>query len=177
MQLWSPAGELRRTLPGSESAQLAVGWSPDGTRVAAGGKDGVLRVWDAADGRLLTSLIHPDWVRSVEWSPAGDRLASSGADGISRVWNLAADEVTAQLDLGADLTGPTRWSPDGSLLAAGTVDGDLVIWDPRGGTERARTRGEPGGGAVLALSWSPDGARLVAGRQDGTVEVWAGQPS
>lgn len=134
-------------------------------------------MWDAADGRLAASLNHPDWVRSVEWSPAGDRLASSSADGVSRVWDLAADGAVAQLDLGADLTGPSRWSPDGLLLAVGTVDGDLVVWDPGAGAERARTRGQPSGGAVLALVWSPDGTRLVAGRQDGAVEVWAGRPA
>jgi len=190
VRLWRPDGTPIRNLagdsPGGEQgagqAQLAVAWSPDGANVAAGGKDGVLRVWDAGSGRLLASLGHPDWVRSVEWSPDGRHLATSSPDGVSRVWSLdGAGRVTAQIDAGADLTGPTRWSPDGLHLAAGLVDGPVVVWDPASGRELARSPvpdgdGDGGAAAVVALAWlGPGGDRLAVGRQGGTVEIWAGE--
>ena len=47
----------------------AVAFSPDGKRIAASGADGSVRVWDAADGTLVTG-------RSV--TMAGDRLTVEG---------------------------------------------------------------------------------------------------
>ncbi len=184
VRLWRPDGTPIRNLAGMspegnpvKDAQLTVAWSPDGTRVAAGGKDGVLRVWEAASGHLLASLQHPDWVRSIDWAPDGHRLATSSPDGISRVWDLDdGGQQSAQLDVGVDLTGPTRWSPDGLRLAAGTMDGQVVVWDPATGRELARTAAPDGGSdarAVVALAWAaPGGDRLAVGRQDGTVEIW-----
>ncbi len=183
VRLWRPDGTPIRNLAGTAAgdAQLAVAWSPDGARVAAGGKDRMLRVWDAGSGQLLASFDHPDWVRSIDWSPDGRRLATSSPDGISRAWLLDAGDgqVSAQLDAGSDLTGPTRWSPDGLRLAAGTVDGQVVVWDAATGRELARTpspEGDSGARAVVALCWAAPGAdRLAVGRQDGAVEIWAGQ--
>jgi WD40 repeat protein len=44
-----------RTLPG-ESAAFAVALDSTGKRVAAGGADGLVRVWDAKTGRQLLTL-------------------------------------------------------------------------------------------------------------------------
>jgi WD40 repeat protein len=43
------------TSPGSSQA-TQMAWSPDGNRVVTAADDGVLRFWDASDGRLLASL-------------------------------------------------------------------------------------------------------------------------
>ena len=43
------------TSPGS-SKTTQVAWSPDGNRVVTAADDGVLRFWNASDGRLLASL-------------------------------------------------------------------------------------------------------------------------
>jgi WD40 repeat protein len=41
--------------PGSSKA-TQVAWSPDGNRLVTAADDGVLRFWNASDGRLLASL-------------------------------------------------------------------------------------------------------------------------
>jgi WD40 repeat protein len=43
------------TSPGS-SQTTQIAWSPDGNRVATSADDGVLRFWNASDGRLVASL-------------------------------------------------------------------------------------------------------------------------
>ena len=50
---------------------LAVGWSPDSTRIASAGGDKTVQVWDATTGKtLLTYRGHTRFVAAVAWSPS-----------------------------------------------------------------------------------------------------------
>jgi WD40 repeat protein len=86
MELWNPTtGTLLSTLEGHISKGLAVwspsvAWSPDGTRLATGSDDGIVRQWDSTTGTLLSTLegTHVGtWATSVAWSPDGSWLAST----------------------------------------------------------------------------------------------------
>src|SRR5262249_8754913 len=74
------------------SAVQGVAFSPDGTRLAACGLHGMVKVLDAATGREVRSLKgHGDsqlWC--VAFSPNGARLASAGNDGQIKIWDLAS---------------------------------------------------------------------------------------
>jgi hypothetical protein len=73
-----------------------VAWHGDGTRLASGGDDGTVRVWDATTYAELARLEgHGDWVWSVAWHGDGTQLASGGDDGTVRVWDVGnADAQT-----------------------------------------------------------------------------------
>ena len=46
LQVWEVATKkLKTDLPGHADEVFTVDWSPDGTSVASGGKDQVLRIW------------------------------------------------------------------------------------------------------------------------------------
>jgi hypothetical protein len=64
----------------------SVSYSPDGSRLASGGWDGTVIVWDAASGRAIHTLRgHTALVRAVAFSPDGARIASTGVDGSIRL--------------------------------------------------------------------------------------------
>ncbi len=65
----------------------AVAWSSDGQRIASGGNDDTVQVWDATDGgNVYTYQGHSNIVRSVAWSPDGQRIASGSYDKTVQVW-------------------------------------------------------------------------------------------
>ncbi|HVX15766.1 MAG TPA: protein kinase [Pirellulales bacterium] len=69
----------------------AVTFSPDGTRIASGGEDKALRIWDARTGvQLLPSLVHRGVLWGVAFSPDGKRIASGSwyTSAPVRTWSL-----------------------------------------------------------------------------------------
>jgi WD40 repeat protein len=66
---------------------LAVAWNREGTRIASGGVDKLVRIWDAGTGRLVNTLYgHIGFIGSVEWNPQRDLLATASSDGTIRIW-------------------------------------------------------------------------------------------
>lgn len=107
----------------------SVQFSPDGKRVAAGGKDGTLVVWDAAaNAELLNVKAHLDSVHDLAFSPDGGRVVTASFDRTVKVWSVAAKRLLQ------DLTGHTgqvfcvAFSPDGTRVISGDYDGTTKVW-------------------------------------------------
>lgn len=62
-----------------------------GLFVATGGRDKVIKIWDASNGQCLRTLVgHDNWIRGICWSPNGKFLLSCSDDKTVRVWDLKA---------------------------------------------------------------------------------------
>lgn len=143
--------------------------SPDGTRVATGGFDAVIRIWNLSEGRLEKALAgHSFHLHTMAWSPDGKRLATNAwGDMTLRIWNVETGTVEKQFEKRYHLRS-LCWSADGKRLAGGTdgsgkvfVSDDLA--EPRLLTEI--------GQAIRLVAWSPDGKQLAVSSLGNPVAV------
>jgi len=151
-------------------------YSPNGSLLAAGEGDGLVRLWDAETGELQITLSGhkgSSWVTS--FSSDGTRLFTTSNDETIKEWDLSPSKENIMLT-GKVGSGP--FSPDGLNLALSRADGSLEIVDTL--TGEVVKSWQAHSDWIEDLAWSPDGTRLATsnGRtewtfsEDTTTRVW-----
>jgi WD40 repeat protein len=79
-----------RVLTGHTDEILALAFHPDGKRLATGGRDGAVWLWDLNRGEEMARLPgHITYIWSLAFSPDGATLASGSGDFTVRLWDTA----------------------------------------------------------------------------------------
>jgi len=190
---WSPDGErlalaagnaifLYRTDTWEKIAQREISalthglsFSPDGFWLAAGSKDGNLRLWQtetlSGEGARVTPLVfmaHRKGANDVRFVPDGNLLVSAGNDAIARLWDYQESKLVGMTIGGSFAVPSIDISPDGKTLAI--VNGPLVrlreVSSERiSGTFRADA-------PLFSVTFSPDGSLLAASGNDNLIRLW-----
>jgi len=157
-------------LKGHLGTIFAAAFSPDGSRLATAGKDGI-RLWDTTRGRELFTVGDRKVVSGIAFSPDGRQLASASWDSTVSVWNSADGQELRTLRAHTDSAWRVAYSAHGERLASVANDGTVRIWDVARGEVLHTLRG--GHSAhVSGVAFSPDGVRVASAGLDGTVRVW-----
>ena len=173
--------EHLKTLNETESFYL-VDWSPDGTKLAAGGLvKGIsefgkshLVAWDTSAWKTVFEQTGTDDTLdsiygNIAWSPDSRSLA----DSINGIGVLVHDIQTGKvISKQETLTAHgISWSPDGSrLVATGDLASGIRRW--KVSTDEAVRLFDQRTGGFMQIAWSPDGKRIASGSFEGKVCFW-----
>jgi WD40 repeat protein len=170
-------GELVRELHDQADADhhVVVRFSPDGRRLAGGGRGLVVSVWDLPTGQPWRTLTgHSRTVQALAFSPDGRRLATGAVDQTIRLWDLESGRELAVLRGHTGSVSQVYFNTDGRRLVSLAADGTIKVWDADGGLELLTLSDDAG--LLNGLAFSPDGRLVAATCVDGSVKIYDGTP-
>ena len=152
------SGRHLRTLEQQYTRVEALAWSRDGRTVASAGRDGEIRLWDAATGKdVCPQPGHLAGVFRAVLSPDGKTAVTAGWDRTVRWWDTATGR---ELRVVAGLVNELAVSPDSRTVLASVPEERLRTWDLATGRETTPAD-LPDGLRFGPLAFTPDGRRLV----------------
>ena len=171
--MWRLAdGACLRTLSGHTQGVWTV-VDVGGGRVASGGYDGMLRVWDVLSGKQLQQTPAGECYIMCVAALWGGRVVTGHSTGKIRLWSLVDGRGAAGLLQGhtecvfslAVVGGSTAQR----LLASGSGDCSVRLWDVDAGICNAVLNGHTE--TVWCLA-DLGGGRLLSGSNDRSLRVW-----
>jgi WD40 repeat protein len=178
VQVWDFPLCRRRPFPlaGPKGKSCALAFSADGDMLAAGGRDGIIRLWDPATGRALPVVSVKTPVNSLAFSPRtnqpvlprGDWLGVGGDAGL-QFWDTRHWKMEHDFPTGSPVTA-VAYSPDGRFWAYALAGGKAHVRNNLAGGLTRGLKPEPAGGPGR-VAFAPDNRTLatVDGRN---VRLW-----
>lgn len=146
--------------------------SPDGMLALSGGRDGIIKLWDAYSGKEIRSFAGSnDEINSVAISPDG-QYALTGSQWVNsnvQLWSISTGKVVRNFNGFGDMVSSVAMSPDGQYVAASSAQ-SIKVWKTETGEEVNSFTGHTGN--VKIVVFTPDGRSVISGGEDKMIKEW-----
>ena len=167
VKIWNTAtGSLELSLK-ENTPVLGVAFSPDGSRLATAGNNG-LRLWDLASGSRVWQS--DGNAISVAFAPNGRFIAEADESGAVRLRDVSNGSLLRSFGSATARTRAVSFSPDGRLLASTGEDKVIRLWEVASGRLMMVLNGHYD--SINSLAFAPDGNKLATAGTDGIVRIW-----
>lgn len=142
-KLFDPAqGTLVKELGSMGDVAYRAVFNPAGAKLAVGGADRSIRVYDVASGKQEILIEdHADWVVGLAWSGDGAKIASASRDKTSKLFNAANGESMMTYSGQGDQVFGVAFSNDGKLIFTAGADKKIHAWNPDDGAKKGEIAG------------------------------------
>jgi WD40 repeat protein len=160
----------------TDDCVLCLALSPDRKKLAAGGCDRQIRIWDIVGEPSPSKLeqtveIHADWVLGLTFAPDGQRLLSASRDKTVKIWDLAKKEsIQSVPDHQRPVFGVAVRKDGGAGLSVG-ADRTIRIWEANGSGKPLKAAGGHTDD-ILKIIPVPGQPQFVTCSSDATVRLW-----
>lgn len=171
------SGTVKRWALGSKGFTMACAFDPLNRRVATGGQDGAVKVWDVAtEARVARWKVHAGCIMAVAYSSNGT-LATGGSDRLVIVSDPGTGRRLATLKGHHDAVSSVSWAHrDTSRVVSASLDGTTKIWDwqrrvqlmsfPKPSTDRVA------GSPVWSACFDPSDSYVLTADNGGAAVLW-----
>jgi len=149
----------------------ALAYAPDGSLLLSGGNDGLVKIWEPANGRLTTTLKgHGAGITALAVSPDGTTLASGSQDQSIRLWALPEGRFLRVLRGHRQAITGLAFSGDGERLVSTATERQLRVWNVADASQAIAV--DAHAVPVRALVSDPAGEIVITAGDEGAIKLW-----
>lgn len=163
----SPPDSINTISTGSRYA-FSMDFSPDSKKIAIGGADGKLIVYDLINDSIINTInAHSHWVTTVQFDHTGKYIISGGNDGKVKVWNNAGNLIHNLSTLSGSSISKVLTDTSGSVYASERER--ITKWNLQTGTLEHSTKITTG--LINAFDLNYNQNQIVAVSTDNIIKV------
>ena len=163
------------SMNGHRQEVCGLKWSPDDRRLASGGNDNKLIIWNISKSDPEQKLSgHTSAVKAIDWSPFrfGYLLSGGGSDDRTiKLWNINTMTLVDSIDTSSQVCNVAFSKNSKEFVSThGYSENYILVWDFDKMDVKATLKGHKG--RVVYMSLGPDSKKIVTGAGDETLRFW-----
>ncbi|MBE2272367.1 MAG: hypothetical protein IAE80_29295 [Anaerolinea sp.] len=166
--------QLLHTLRGHSDIVYTTAWSPNRMLIATGSFDATVKVWDAINGELRTTLMATLPVFAIVWPPDGTQIIGFSSDGDSEfllsIWDIDEESLIESYHGGAVID--AVFTDDSQSLAVITPLSVHIFETDAFSVRASSPRTACCTNRFSSVVWSPDEQKIATASVNGLVTVW-----
>ncbi len=148
----------------------SVAFSPDGTKIVSGDRDGIIKLWDVETGKLIKTFTgHYSNVESISISSDGKKIASGDIHSVLKLWDVETGKEIWSNEKHSGTILSIVFSTNDKQIISASDKSTVIYWD----TETGREIKEIGGYFTdypFATAFSPDNKKIITGKT--RIKLW-----